>query len=207
MLFNHFEFLIFLPIVFFIYWFVLNKRINLQNSFLLLSSYVFYGYSDYRFLSLVLIGTIIDFYLGRKIESTELKKRKKAFVLVSVLTNIGILLCFKYYNFFIDSFVELFSNFGYIFENNFFLNIILAVGISFYSFQTLSYSIDVHKEKISFITNILEKNEIKYLDISLSLYSNHFSYPYKYPNEHLNEKGGEICSKSIKHFFTKIKTS
>ncbi|WP_034888128.1 MBOAT family O-acyltransferase [Gillisia sp. Hel_I_29] len=144
MLFNSLDFAIFLPIVFILYWFVFNKNLKHQNLLVAFSSYVFYGWWDYRFLSLIIFSTILDYWIGRGIVSTNSPKNKKILLWVSILVNLGFLGVFKYYNFFIDNFKSAFAIFGYELNTNS-LNIILPVGISFYTFQTLSYSIDVYR--------------------------------------------------------------
>ena len=118
-----------------------------QNYLLLLSSYVFYGYWDWRFLFLIFISTIVDYYCGIYIESSISKKSRKLFLSFSIIANIGILGFFKYFNFFIDSAVSLLSGLG-LKSNIPLLNIILPVGISFYTFQTLSYSIDIYRKQL-----------------------------------------------------------
>ena len=147
MLFNSIEFVIFLPVVFFIYWFVLNKKSSYQNIFLLIASYVFYGWWDWRFLSLIIISSFVDFFVAQKIQKAHKVRNKKILLTISILINIGFLGFFKYFNFFVDSFVEAFAQIG-IHLNPRTLNIILPVGISFYTFQTLSYTIDVYRGKL-----------------------------------------------------------
>ncbi|MBT8279918.1 MAG: MBOAT family protein [Bacteroidia bacterium] len=147
MLFNSLDFALFLPVIFILYWFVTNKHLRLQNSLIVLSSYVFYGWWDYRFLALILFSTIVDFLIGRLLNRSENQKHRKQLLLISILVNIGLLGFFKYYNFFVDNFVEAFSFFGSEISPSS-LNIILPVGISFYTFQTLSYTIDVYRRKI-----------------------------------------------------------
>jgi D-alanyl-lipoteichoic acid acyltransferase DltB (MBOAT superfamily) len=147
MLFNSIDFLIFLPIVFIIYWFVVNKNIKLQNLFIVIASYVFYGWWDWRFLSLIIFSTMVDFIIGLKLENQKNQKKRKLFLWVSILTNLGLLGFFKYYNFFVENFITAFSFLGYEFSPST-LNIVLPVGISFYTFQTLSYTIDVYREKL-----------------------------------------------------------
>lgn len=146
MLFNSIDFAIFLPICFVIYWFLLNNNIKYQNLFIAVSSYIFYAWWDWRFLSLIFVSTIVDFYVAKKIHVSREKKRKKLLIL-SLFINIGLLCFFKYYNFFLDNFVSAFSFFGFSFNAKS-LSIILPVGISFYTFQTISYSIDIYKKKI-----------------------------------------------------------
>lgn len=147
MLFNSLDFAVFLPIVFIIYWLIPKKLIQTQYIVLLLSSYVFYGWWDYRFLTLIAISSIIDFILGKAIYKEKKKPRRKRLLFYSLFMNLGFLGFFKYYNFFIDSFTEAFSIIGYSFSPER-LNIILPVGISFYTFQTLSYSIDIYRNRL-----------------------------------------------------------
>ena len=148
MLFNSVEFLLFLPIVFVLYWFVFDKKLKYQNLLILVSSYVFYGWWDYRFLSLILLSTIVDYFIGIGISNQTSLKNKRILLWCSVLFNLGILGFFKYYNFFVDSWIDLFSSFGYDIKSVWTLNIILPVGISFYTFQTMSYTIDIYKENL-----------------------------------------------------------
>jgi D-alanyl-lipoteichoic acid acyltransferase DltB (MBOAT superfamily) len=149
MLFNSFEFALLFPAVFILYW-SLKDRVRLQNYLLLLASYIFYGYWDWRFLSLIWLSTITDYIVGHLIRQAQVRndvRRAKRWLLVSVGVNLGILGFFKYAGFFVDSFIELFSAAGISLEVST-LNIILPVGISFYTFQTMSYSIDVYRKKI-----------------------------------------------------------
>ncbi len=147
MLFNSIEFAIFLPIVFVLYWFVTRKNIKAQNILLLSASYVFYGWWDWRFLSLIIFSSIIDYLVGLNLAKTEDKRKRKLLLWTSILVNLGFLGFFKYFNFFAESFAEAFTLLGQPIEASR-LNIILPVGISFYTFQTLSYSIDVYKRKL-----------------------------------------------------------
>lgn len=147
MLFNSLDFAIFLPIVFLLYWFVANKNLKLQNFLIVVASYLFYGCWDWRFLSLILFSTIIDFMVGKKLRNEENQLKRKVLLWTSILVNLGFLGLFKYYNFFLDNFITAFSFFGQDIQANS-LNIILPVGISFYTFQTLSYTIDVYKRKL-----------------------------------------------------------
>ncbi|SMO92603.1 D-alanyl-lipoteichoic acid acyltransferase DltB, MBOAT superfamily [Saccharicrinis carchari] len=147
MLFNSIDFGIFLPIVFLLYWFVLNKNLKLQNLLIVIASYVFYGWWDWRFLSLIIFSTIVDYTVGRKLRTEENQVNRKMLLWTSILVNLGFLGFFKYYNFFLNNFITAFSFFGQEIQGNS-LNIILPVGISFYTFQTLSYTIDVYKRKL-----------------------------------------------------------
>ena len=140
MLFNSIDFAIFLPIVFLLYWFVANKNLKLQNFLLLLASYIFYAWWDWRFLSLIVFSSAVDYFVGIGLSKTEKHQKRKAILMLSVLVNLGFLGFFKYFNFFSESFAEAFTLLGYSFEASR-LNIILPVGISFYTFQTMSYSI------------------------------------------------------------------
>ncbi|OUU13806.1 MAG: membrane-bound O-acyltransferase family protein [Candidatus Endolissoclinum sp. TMED37] len=145
--FNSILFLTFFAFVFTIHWTFFSKSNKFQNSFLLISSLLFYAGWDYRFLALILFSTIIDFYLGIVIEKSSDKKQKKNLLLLSLISNLGLLFIFKYFNFFLESFLTVSSLIGFQ-PNVRLLNIVLPVGISFYTFQTLSYSIDVYQGKI-----------------------------------------------------------
>ena len=147
MFFNSLDFAIFLPIVFILYWFVCNNNLKLQNFLIVAASYVFYAWWDWRFLFLILFSTIVDYSVGRGLQKQENLTKRKVLLWISILVNLGFLGVFKYYNFFLDNFISAFSLFGTEIKANS-LNIILPVGISFYTFQTLSYSIDVYKRKL-----------------------------------------------------------
>ena len=148
MLFNSSQFLIFLPTVFILYWFVFQKNLKVQNSFLLISSYFFYGWWDYRFLSLIFLSTVVDYFVGLKIQDSSDKKTKKSYLWVSIIFNLSLLGFFKYFNFFIDSWIDLLGMIGYEQKSAWTLNVILPVGISFYTFQTMSYSLDIYYGKL-----------------------------------------------------------
>ncbi len=147
MLFNSLDFAIFLPIVFVLYWFVTNKNLKLQNLLIVLASYVFYGWWDWRFLSLIVFSTLVDYTIGRRLGTEDKERSRKILLYTSIAVNLGFLGFFKYYNFFLDNFIQAFSFFGQSIEVRS-LNIILPVGISFYTFQTLSYTIDVYNRKL-----------------------------------------------------------
>lgn len=199
MLFNSFTFLIFLPIVFLLYWFVFQKNLKLQNAFLLIASYVFYGWWDWRFLGLIIASSAVDYYCGLKmgelsnssdtrhlsdvagrtkptpnnqhptpnntsnlqLPTSNIKSwfsGRKKYLTLSLSFNLGLLVFFKYFNFFINSAADFISILGFQ-PHISTLNLILPVGISFYTFQTLSYSIDVYrgnlkptKDPIAFFT-------------------------------------------------------
>lgn len=154
MLFNSFEFIIFFVIVFTLYYKSYDK-LKFQNVLILISSYVFYGWWDYRFLSLIVISSICDFIIGRAIDKSSAEKKRKRLLYLSLFINLGFLGFFKYYNFFAESFTDFVSIFG--FETSpFFLKIVLPVGISFYTFQTMSYTIDIYRRKMKSTNNLLE---------------------------------------------------
>jgi len=146
MLFNSIDFGIFLPIVFVLYWFVFKNRKG-QNAVIIIASYIFYGWWDWRFLGLILISTIVDFFVGFALGETKNDYYRKIIILTSIIVNLGFLGFFKYYNFFAENFVTAFVWFGKEINPNS-LNIILPVGISFYTFQALSYTIDVYRKKL-----------------------------------------------------------
>ncbi len=148
MLFNSIEFLIFLPIVFIIYWFILNKNLRLQNLLLVVASYIFYGWWDWRFLPMMFFTTLVDYFVGLGLKKWDAKQNKRKWLLgTSIVLNLGLLAFFKYYNFFIQSFIDAFTFFGQK-PNIHTLKILLPVGISFYTFQTMSYAIDVYYRKL-----------------------------------------------------------
>lgn len=147
MLFNSIDFAIFLPVVFILYWFVTNKNLKLQNILIVVSSYIFYGWWDWRFLSLVLYSSLVDFLIGIALGKQENPVKRKLLVTISIIGNLGLLGFFKYYNFFLDNFITAFSFFGQEISARS-LNVILPVGISFYTFQTLSYGLDVYKKRL-----------------------------------------------------------
>jgi len=148
MLFNSLEFFLFLPITFLLYWYVCNNNVRFQNLLIVISSYVFYGWWDWRFLSLIFISTIIDYFVGLKIHVSQKNKIRLCYLWVSILCNLSLLGFFKYYNFFIDSWIDLLVYFGYQQTSIWTLSVILPVGISFYTFQTMSYSFDIYYKKI-----------------------------------------------------------
>ncbi|MBS1636802.1 MAG: MBOAT family protein [Bacteroidetes bacterium] len=147
MLFNSFEFAIFLPLVFLLYWFVFHKSVRVQNIFLLVAGYVFYGWWDWRFLFLIAFSTTLDYTVGRWLGSEQNARRRKLIFMLSIIINLGFLGFFKYYNFFVDNFILAFSRLGYHLHAGT-LKVVLPVGISFYTFQSLSYTIDVYKRKM-----------------------------------------------------------
>ncbi|MFY7666037.1 MBOAT family O-acyltransferase [Flavobacterium sp.] len=154
MLFNSLSYALFLPIVFWLYWFVTNKSLKWQNIMLLTASYFFYGCWDWRFVFLLAFSTLLDYYSGLVIGNATSQTKKKFWLILSVGINLGFLAVFKYYNFFISSFAELLGTFG--FKAHFAtLQVILPVGISFYTFHGLSYVFDIYNNRIKPTTNLV----------------------------------------------------
>ncbi len=109
---------------------------------------MFYAWWDYRFLSLILLSTVVDYFIGQKIHGSNIKKIKKLYLWISILFNLGLLGFFKYFNFFIDTWTDLLGFMGYVHKSTWTLNVILPIGISFYTFQTMSYSLDIYSGKL-----------------------------------------------------------
>lgn len=154
MLFNSFEYLIFLPLVYIIYWYAGRNNLSKQNFILFLASYIFYGWWDWRFLSLIALNTILDFYITNKMAAIPDQRRRRPWVAFSLVFNLGILSFFKYFNFFVDTWVSAFNALGYK-MSPLTMQIILPVGISFYTFQTIAYVIDTYRGKIQPTNNLL----------------------------------------------------
>ena len=147
MLFNSLDFAIFLPLFFALYWAIPKNKLHLRHLLIFVSSYIFYAWWDWRFVSLILISTVTDYIVSIKLSETSSIKTRKLLLSLSLLVNIGFLVYFKYANFFIDSFIGAFAFLGQDIQIRG-LDIILPVGISFYTFQTLSYTIDVYRKNI-----------------------------------------------------------
>ena len=158
MFFNSLAFAVFLPIVFFLYWFVFNKTKSSQNTLLIVASYYFYSCWDWRFLFLLVFSTFLDYYTGIQIEKGKSENSRKFWFWVSIIVNLGFLGIFKYYNFFATSFSELLNSAG-VQASPILLEVILPVGISFYTFHGLSYVIDIYFKRI--------KAEYNFIDYSL----------------------------------------
>ena len=127
MLFNSIDFAVFLPIVFVLYWLVNNQNLKVQNALTLVASYIFYGWWDWRFLSLIMFSSCVDYFVGLGLSNTDEKRKRKLLLLASILVNLGFLGIFKYYNFFLENFAGAFSFFGRSINPRG-LNIILPVG-------------------------------------------------------------------------------
>lgn len=156
MLFNSINFLFFLPLVFVLYWFVTYKKLFYQNSLLLISSFFFYACWDWRFLFLLIFSILLDYITGIKMGETNRVKVRKFWFWLSIIINVGFLAIFKYYNFFVESLSQSLSLIGL--KTNFWtLQVILPVGISFYTFHGLSYVIDIYYDRIK-----PEKNFVDY---------------------------------------------
>jgi alginate O-acetyltransferase complex protein AlgI len=144
MLFNSLDFALFLPITFLLYWWVGGRSAVRRNAIVLAASYLFYGWWDWRFLGLLAFSTAVDFAVGRAMEATTAQSKRKVLLAISIVVNLGLLGFFKYFNFFAAEFAQAFSFMG-VPMTSARLDIVLPVGISFYTFQTLSYSIDVYR--------------------------------------------------------------
>jgi alginate O-acetyltransferase complex protein AlgI len=153
-LFNSIDFAIFLPIVFLLYWFVFNKNLRVQNFFLACASYVFYGWWDWRFLFLIFFSTVVDYSIGIILSRQQKQHHRKFILAISLIVNLGFLGFFKYFNFFVDNFSMAFSLLGRQLELGS-LAIVLPVGISFYTFQSLSYTIDIYRRKTEPATDFI----------------------------------------------------
>jgi alginate O-acetyltransferase complex protein AlgI len=148
MLFNSIPFLFFLPLVFLTYWLVFQNHLKWQNSFVLAMSYFFYGWWDWRYLVLLLLCSGINYFAGVIIARHDNPRSRKLVLALSCMASLGLLCIFKYFNFFVDNFVSAFNSIGIHLEART-LNIILPLGISFYTFKALSYTIDVYRKKLS----------------------------------------------------------
>ncbi len=151
---NSFSFLIFFIVVFFIYYFPLKENTKLQNWFLLFSSYFFYGFADWRMIPVILTATFIFFKLGILINNASSTKKASQFTTLGIILGIGVLFYFKYFNFFIESFSNLFNLIGLKININTF-NIIMPLGVSFFIFKLISYIIEINREKIKPTNNII----------------------------------------------------
>ncbi|MGB2354510.1 MAG: MBOAT family O-acyltransferase [Schleiferiaceae bacterium] len=146
MLFNSLPFAVFLPIVFAVYW-ALHNSLRSQNIMLLTASYIFYGWWDARFLSLIVASTVVDYLLGQYLAVATNALKRKLLLTASMIFNLGLLGVFKYYNFFMENFMEIAHSVG-LHTNPILLKIALPVGISFYTFQTMSYTIDIYRKQL-----------------------------------------------------------
>ncbi|MDG1674544.1 MAG: MBOAT family O-acyltransferase, partial [Flavobacteriales bacterium] len=155
MSFTSLAFWVFLPVVLALFHGPFRERLRGQNALLLVASYVFYGWWDWRFLSLIVLSTATDFVLGRVLERTQDPSHRRGALAVSLIVNLGLLAFFKYAGFFIDSWVDAWASVGVTMHRPS-LEIVLPVGISFYTFQTLSYTIDVYRKQLKASQDWLE---------------------------------------------------
>lgn len=154
MLFNSFEFLLFLPIVFLLYWFVFNRSLRWQNGLVLIASYFFYGWWSWQFMLLLALSTLLDYLYGFSVASPN-KKKAKLFLWLSIINNLGILCVFKYYNFFAVQFQQAFELLG-LHTHPVLLNVALPIGISFYTFHGMSYVFDIYRGKQKPVSNFVD---------------------------------------------------
>lgn len=154
MLFNTVDFAVFFPVVLALYWTVFRRSLSLQNIFLVVVSYIFYSFWDWRFLSLIFISSLVDFTVGNLLWKTKAKNKRKGLLLLSLMFNLGLLGVFKYFNFFVETFTDTFALFGTSLKVSTW-TILLPVGISFYTFQTLSYTIDIYKGRLQPTQNMV----------------------------------------------------
>jgi len=165
MIFNSNVYLYFFIFVLFIYWVLVfsNSKLRYQNLFLLIASYFFYGWWDWLYLGLIFISTFLDFFVAQLIDKTESERKRKIFLTISIIGNLSILFTFKYYNFFINNFIEILNTLYNLTrleiflldKNKLLINVLLPVGISFYTFQTMSYTIDVYRKIIKPEKNLI----------------------------------------------------
>ena len=156
MLFNSISFAIFLPVVFFLYWFATKGNVRRQNILLLIASYFFYACWDWRFLFLLIFSTLLDYFTGIRIHESTTKSKSRAWMWLSLVINLGFLGVFKYYNFFITSFADGLAMAGIKIHYPT-ISVILPVGISFYTFHGISYVLDIYYKRIQ-----PEKNFVDY---------------------------------------------
>ncbi len=154
MLFNSLEFFLFLPVVFLLYWFVFNKSLKWQNLLVLAASYFFYGWWSWKFLCLLALSTLLDYLYGFWVASPN-KKKAKFFLWLSIINNLGILIIFKYYDFFALQFSHGFELLG-LHTNPVILNVALPIGISFYTFHGMSYVFDIYRKQQKPVSNFVD---------------------------------------------------
>jgi len=154
MLFNSLDFAVFFPLVFIVYWFIVNRKLQLQNVFIVIASFVFYGFWDWRFLALLFSSCVLNYVFGRLLSARNDKPARRLLLWTAVVYNIGLLVVFKYLNFFIGSFVSAFTFFGLNISGGS-LNIVLPVGISFFTFQALGYVLEVYRRNVEAERNII----------------------------------------------------
>ena len=154
MLFHSLDYAALLIVVWILAWGLLRTRLRLRHLMMLAASYLFYCAWDWRFASLLVFSTLLDFLVGRAIHEAKALRRKRQFLLVSLVGNLGVLGFFKYYNFFLDNLNQLLLSFGFSLPG--YVEVILPLGISFYTFQTLSYSLDIYFGKLEPTRSLLD---------------------------------------------------
>ena len=154
MFFNSFDYLLFFPTVFLLYWFVFQRKLSLQNGFLLLASYFFYASWSWEFTGLLLLSTVIDYSFGFLVASKD-RKKAKLFLILSIINNLGILALFKYYNFFAEQIQTGFDRIGWEIHPVL-LNVALPIGISFYTFHGMSYVFDIYRGQQKATKNFID---------------------------------------------------
>ena len=154
MLFNSFEFFLFLPVVFLLYWFVVNKSLKWQNALVLAASYFFYGWWSWAFMALLMASTLLDYLYGFGVAATD-RKKAKLFLWLSIVNNLGILGVFKYYNFFALEFQHGLNLLG-LHTNPYLLKVALPIGISFYTFHGMSYVFDIYRGQQKPVRNFVD---------------------------------------------------
>ena len=154
MLFNSWSFALFLPLVFLLYWSARSTGNRAQNAFIIAASYLFYGFWDYRFLALIVLSSATDYVVGLGLAAESRPRHRRWWLGASLAVNLGVLGFFKYFNFFAESMGRMLSSVG-MQADVVTLHVILPVGISFYTFQTLSYTIDVYRRKVEPTRDVL----------------------------------------------------
>lgn len=155
MVFNSIPFVLFFVVVFFVYWLLLKRNTKAQNVFLLVASYFFYGYADWKMLPLLMVSTVVFYFLGIGIGRAKTERAASWLKVLGVVLGVGVLLYFKYLNFFIDSFSQLFENMG-LHTNWHTFNIIMPLGVSFFTFKLISYVLDIYSGEIEPTQNVVD---------------------------------------------------
>jgi D-alanyl-lipoteichoic acid acyltransferase DltB (MBOAT superfamily) len=154
MLFNSLEFLLFLPVIFFLYWFATGRSLFWQNLLVLAASYFFYGWWSYQFMGLLALSTLLDYFYGFMVASPD-RRKAKFFLWLSIINNLGILAVFKYYNFFAAQFQAVMSSIG-LHTSPLLLDFALPIGISFYTFHGMSYVFDIYRGRQHPVSSVVE---------------------------------------------------
>jgi len=205
MTFTTLTFLTFFVIVFALYWSLRNRMA--QNVLLVIVSYVFYGWWDWRFCWLMLASSLLDYFVGLGLDRWTNQTRRKAILVVGLCGNLGLLGYFKYFNFFAENFQAAAASFGW-HVNPITLSVILPVGISFYTFQTMSYSIDIYRRQLKATTHIVEY--LAYVSFFPQLVAGpieratHLLPQFLKPREFSHARAIEGCRQALWGFFKKM---